>query len=364
VGCDGPAGIVRDSLSISLSGLGVVARSLNIFFRSTELSALHDKGWARIYRAIDELGCWSELIPIDGEDLWRLAIFNDDASSDPDRYLTKFVGVGFPYEILSVMPWERRDFVAGCFGVGRVFIAGDAAHQCSPTAGMGMHMGIEDAVNLGWKIAAALQGWGGPRLLPSYELERRPIDIRNVSLSTRSFQEIMSVPGWNDRQRPSTVGDDDPRLAEWRTHLGKLSGNELLKIQYCYENSPICVPDGTPPVDYDLNRFTPTTRPGTRAPHAWMADGRSILDLFGQGLTLLRFGAEASDASALLAAAREGNVPMVEHIIEDAYIAALYERRLVLVRPDGHVAWRGDSCSDARKVIAIVRGDAAGRRGD
>jgi hypothetical protein len=196
-------------------------------------------------------------------------------------------------------------------------------------------------------------------------LERRPIDIRNVALSTGSFQEIMSVPGWNNREARSTAGDDEPRLANWRTHLGKLSGNELIKLQYCYENSPVCVPDGTPPVDYDMKRFTPTTRPGTRAPHAWMADGRSTLDLFGHGFMLLRFGAAASDASALLEAARKANVPMVEHVIEDARIAALYERKLVLVRPDGHVAWRGDCFpDDVRDVIAIVRGDAASRRGD
>ena len=116
----------RQALGIGLDGLGVVAHSVNLFFRSAELPAFHDKGWARFYRVIDETGCWAELIPIDGKELWRLTVFDEPVSAaDPDVLLRKMAGGAFPYEMLSVSPWERRDYVARSYRQGRVFIAGD-----------------------------------------------------------------------------------------------------------------------------------------------------------------------------------------------------------------------------------------------
>jgi 2-polyprenyl-6-methoxyphenol hydroxylase-like FAD-dependent oxidoreductase len=358
VGCDGPAGVVRERLGIGLGGLGVVARSLNIFFRSKELSAAHDKGWARMYRMVDETGCWSELIPIDGVELWRLTVFEDATEGQgASDYIARFAGFEFSWDILSVSPWDRRDVVADSFGSGRVFVAGDAAHQCSPTAGMGMHMGIEDAVNIGWKLAAVLDGWGGDALLASYEAERRQADIRNVGLSTRSFHELAELPGWDAHAGKPVASAGEADLETWRMHLGKMSGGEYLKLQYCYEQSPICAPaDGAPP-DYTLKRFTPSTRPGTRAPHAWLADGSSTLDLFGDGFVLLRLGAHAPDCAALLGAARDKDVPIVAHAIDDAHVCEIYEQALVLVRPDGHVAWRGKAPpTDPGALIDRIRG--------
>ena len=349
VGCDGPSGFVREALGIGLGGLGVVAHSLNIFFRSADLAATHDKGWARFYRMIDETGCWAELIPIDGKELWRLTVFDRPASAeDPKVLLHKLAGGDFNYELLNVSPWERRDFVAESYGRDRVFIAGDSAHECSPTGGIGMHTGLEEAVNLGWKLAAVLEGWGGPGLLASYELERRPIAMRNVELATRSFRAIASIPGWRDADQPPEWPKKPPR---W------LSVPEHIKLLYSYEQSRICVPDGTPAPDPEPPRFVPTTRPGTRAPHAWLADGRSTLDLFGAGFTLLRLGPRPWDAGALIDAARARGVPMRDIAIADADIAALYETRLVLVRPDGHIAWRRDqSPADPGAVVDRVRG--------
>jgi hypothetical protein len=349
VGCDGPAGFVREALGIGLGGLGVVAHSLNIFFRSADLATTHDKGWARFYRVIDETGCWAELIPIDGKELWRLTVFDSPASAqDPRALLRKLAGGDFAYELLNVSPWERRDFVAESYGRGRVFIAGDSAHECSPTGGIGMHTGLEEAVNLGWKLAAVLDGWGGPALLASYEAERRPIAARNVELATRSFRAIASIPGWRDADRRPDWPTNPPR---W------LSVPEHLKLLYSYERSPVSVPDGTPAPDPEPERFVASTRPGTRAPHAWLADGRSTLDLFGDGFTLLRFGAPPADAGALIDAAQARSVPLRAIAIAEPEIAALYQRKLVLVRPDGHVAWRGDeNPADAGAVMDTVRG--------
>ena len=350
VGCDGPAGTVRETLKIELGGLGVVALSVNIFFRSAALASFHDKGWARFYRLIDERGCWSELIPIDGKELWRLTVFDQPASAaDPDALLRKMAGAEFPHEILSVSRWERRDFVARSFGHDRVMIAGDAAHECSPTGGIGMHTGLEEAMNLGWKLAAMIEDWGGPALVASYASERLPIARRNVQLATRSFLAIAGIPGLPDVD-----------ATDWRTTPNWLSIPEHLKIQYCYEGSPICVPDGTPAGDPEPPRFQPSTRPGARAPHAWLADGRSTLDLFGDGFSLLRFGDRPPDAEPLARAAEARRVPLREIAIADPAIAVLYERKLVLVRPDGHVAWRGDALpADPAGIMERIRGAAA-----
>jgi 2-polyprenyl-6-methoxyphenol hydroxylase-like FAD-dependent oxidoreductase len=346
IGCDGPAGVVREALGIGLEGLGTIARSVNLFFRSAALSEIHDKGWARFYRMIDESGCWSELIPIDGKELWRLTVFDEPLSAqDPDALLEKLAGGPFAYEILSVSPWERRDHVAHSYGSGRVFIAGDAAHECSPTGGIGMHTGLEEAVNLGWKLAAMTEGWGGPGLLESYEIERRPVAVRNVELATRSYNAIAAIPGWREG------------MAGWQADPAWLSVPEHVKLLYGYEGSPICIPDGTPAPGIDRERFTPTTYPGTRAPHAWLPDGRSTLDLFGEGFVLMRLGDQPPDASRLSKAAKARGVPLREITLTEPDVATLYERKLVLVRPDGHVAWRGDDCpADAGAIIERVRG--------
>jgi hypothetical protein len=262
--------------------------------------------------------------------------------------LRKLAGGDFVYELLNVSPWERRDFVAESYGRGRVFIAGDSAHECSPTGGIGMHTGLEEAVNLGWKLAAVLEGWGGPALLPSYEAERRPIAARNVELATRSFRAIASIPGWQDAERAPDWPKHPPRF---------LSVPEHLKLLYGYEHSPVCVPDGTPAPNPEPDRFVASTRPGARAPHAWLADGRSALDLFGDGFTLLRFGTPPTDVDALIDAAKARGVPLRAVTIAEPEIAALYESKLVLVRPDGHVAWRGDECpADPGAIVDRMRG--------
>jgi 2-polyprenyl-6-methoxyphenol hydroxylase-like FAD-dependent oxidoreductase len=359
VGCDGPGGVVRDALGIGLGGLGVVAHSINIFFRSAEMAALHDKGWARFHRSIDETGCWSEMIAIDGKELWRLSIF-DDPSPEPDAegYLLRLFGAPFPHEIINVQCWERRDYVAERYGDGRVFIAGDAAHQNSPTGGYGMHTGVEDAMNLAWKLAAMIEGWGGPRLLGSYEAERRPVALRNVRLATEAFRAITSLPAVDAvAATRATAGEADPAVELLRNSIAALSGSEYLKFQYAYEGSPICIPDGTPPPPAGEMSYTPSTRPGSRAPHAWIGAGRSTLDLFGTGFTLLRLGDAPPETSPLSAAAEDRGVPLTEVTLADPAIVSAYEAPLVLVRPDGHVAWRGQDCpDDPVQVIDRIRG--------
>jgi hypothetical protein len=239
------------------------------------------------------------------------------------------------------LPWERRDSVADRFGAGRVLIAGDAAHECSPTAGLGMHTGIEEAVNLAWKLAAMVDGWGGAGLVASYEPERRPVALRNVALSTATFTALRRIPAFD---AAAALEPDD-----WRDILAATSPSEQDKMDYGYDASPICVAEG--------GRGRPrAARPGARAPHAWLADGRSTLDLFGDGFVLLCFAGAGGHAAPLIRAAEQRRVPLRAVPIDEPALAALYGAALVLVRPDAHVAWRGDDVAAPDAIIDRVRG--------
>ncbi len=365
VGCDGFESPVRETLGIPFSGSGVLSFSVSIFFISPLLSSLHDKGWARFYRPVDSTGHWGDLIAIDGRELWRLTVLD----LEPDTELSTFdvggcirraVGADFPYEVISVLPWKRRDLIADGYGHGRVFIAGDAAHQCSPTGGIGMNTGIGDAVDIGWKLAAVVNGWGDPDLLESYEAERRPVAVSQVSSSSELYRQLTGYSGG------AAIADDTPDgerarqqfVREYRETEGKIEAvNENVKLGYCYENSPVIVPDGTRAPGNLSGEFIPSARPGSRAPHAWISKGRSTLDLFGDEFVLLHFGQDPLETSGIVEAARASKMPFRVVKISDTKVADLYERRFVLVRPDGHVAWRGDNPpNDPTEILNIVRG--------
>jgi hypothetical protein len=241
-----------------------------------------------------------------------------------------------------------------------VLLAGDAVHQHSPTGALGMNSGVADAVDIGWKLAALLQGWGGRGLIESYDRERRPVGARNVHMATGFFlsmEEFADVGAGLDED--SEQGARARR--ELHDKLMREVGREFrtigLQIGYRYDDSPICVPDGTPPPADDPAIYVPSARPGARAPHVWLRDGRSILDLYGRGFVLLRFG--DADTAAIDAAARQRSVPLIIVDLDEPEAASLYERRLVLVRPDGHVAWRADTVpDDGMALIDRVRGAA------
>jgi hypothetical protein len=240
-----------------------------------------------------------------------------------------------------------------------VWLAGDAVHQLSPTGALGMNSGIGDAVDLGWKLAAVVQGWGGTRLIDSYDAERRPVGERNVRMATGFYQHNEAFSHWSP-----VLEDDSAEGERARREFGALLENKIgaefrtlgLQIGYVYENSPICVPDGTPASPEDTANYTASTRPGARAPHVWLSENRSTLDLFGRGFVLLRFPG-APETSAIAAAANPRSVPLSIVDVDVPQAAAIYEKKLVLVRPDGHVAWRGDAPPpDSRALIDRVRG--------
>jgi 2-polyprenyl-6-methoxyphenol hydroxylase-like FAD-dependent oxidoreductase len=367
VGCDGAASTVRQALGIAMSGNPVLTYTTNAIFRCENFLALHGKGEAYRYICIGSEGTFATIVAINGRDRFRFSIVGDATMRSYDErevraLIVKAVGRDFDFEVLSIVPWIRRELVADRYGGQRVFIAGDAAHLTSPTGGFGMNTGIQDAVDLGWKLEAMLRGWGGENLLATYEVERRPVAIRNVREASANLRRMLSpreegvppeafLPGPAGRRAQQEFGLKFSALMkhEWFTigiHLG-----------YRYAGSPVIVPDGTKEPPDTVSTYEQTSHPGHRAPHVWLGEGKSTLDLYGRGFTLLRFDA-AADAGSLEEAARACGVPLTLTDLAHRDAARLYERKLVLVRPDGHVAWRGDHVADARRIIDTVRGAA------
>ncbi len=370
IGCDGFDGVVRKALNTEYEGSGMLSYSVSIFFRSRALGELHDKGWGRFYRLVDGTGHWSDLIAIDGRELWRLTLFHLDPDSemagfDADAALRRAAGQDFTYEIISVLPWKRRELVAKSYGGGRLFIAGDAAHQMSPTGGLGMNTGIGDAVDLGWKLAAMIEGWGGAHLLRSYEIERKPVAVSSVAASSATYVHETSLPANRAIADDSAEGiqarQQFAAALQGRRGAGNERLNDSIKLAYCYENSPIVAFDEADKAPAPDKKPIAHCRTGARAPHAWLAPGVSTLDLFGKGFVLLRFD-RAIEVAGLMTAASARAVPLEIINVDNREIAVLYQRPLVLVRPDGHVAWRGTACPDyALALLDQLRGAGAAR---
>jgi hypothetical protein len=229
-----------------------------------------------------------------------------------------------------------------------------------------MNTGIGDAVDLGWKLAGLLQGWGGALLLESYELERKPVATASVLASSETFQYETTLPANPAIAEDSREGETARReLAEalkGRRGAGNERLHESVKLGYRYESSLVIFPESETTVPKS-ETFLQLCRSGARAPHAWISEGYSTLDLFGGGFVLLKFGKDSLDANKVVEAAAARRVPLTVHDIDDVKIAELYERELVLVRPDGHVAWRGDvGPDDALALIDRVRGAPSSMR--
>ncbi|AJG22259.1 FAD-dependent oxidoreductase [Cupriavidus basilensis] len=367
VGSDGGASTVRQQLDIKMAGEPVLTYTTNVVFRCEGLERLHNKKPAYRYIFIGSEGTWATLVAINGRDQWRFSLVGDVTmqtltEADMRKAIVRAVGRDFDFEILSMLPWVRRQLVAESYGSRRVFLAGDAAHLTSPTGGFGMNTGIQDAVNLSWKLAACLEGWGGRKLLESYEIEQRPVAIRNVEESTGNLKRMLNP---RVTEPPKELFDPTPDGEKARKAFGD-AYTELMKrewfsigihLGYVYEGSPIIVPEGTPRPEDTVQTYSQTARPGSRAPHVWLEENVSTLDLFGKEFVLLRFGTDAPAGTGLAAAANERKVPFKVVSVSSAEAAALYERALVLVRPDGQCAWRSDSePEDPLQVIDIVRG--------
>ncbi len=363
VGCDGANSAIRDRLGIALQGQGTLGHPLHLYFRAPDLLVRCGREPGVFFLAIDQHGLWANIRVIDpANGLWRLMVLDTDGKQTPDSidraaFLQRAVGRPIDVEWKGLSIWTRKSVVAERYAKGRVFLAGDVVHQLSPTGALGMNTGIGDAVDLGWKLAAVLKGWGGANLLASYNSERRPIGLRNVRMATEFHLAHGAFAGdMAAIEDASEAGEALRRsIAEGLTkNVGRMFRTAGLQLGYRYEASPICIADNAPPAD-NPEIFTPSAHAGCRAPHVWLAAGRSMLDLFGRGFVLLKFGEAETTAFEEVAAAC--GMPLTVAACNNPEAAALYARRLVLVRPDGHVAWRGDVLpAAAGALLDRVRG--------
>jgi len=362
IDCSGGHSPIRRQLGIAMGGSSYIGYFLSIFVRAPELWTHHTMGKAALIAFVDAKGLWRNMVNLDGRELYRFGVSGKAFYDEPDKIDAEFhfrevVGKDVPHEILSIRRWTARNVVAERYRAGRVFLAGDAAHLNHPAAGLGLNTGLGDAVDLGWKLAAVHAGWGGPALLGTYETERRPVGIRNVGHADTSHA------GDREQTPDPAIADDTLEGARTRRALGEAIMESQtrkvitdgLALGYRYDPSPIVWPDGTPAPEDSVTDYHPTARPGSRAPHAFIAPGRSTVDLFGKGLVLVRFG--SADVSAVERAFAQRSVPLRVETIENPDAAALYQGKLVLVRPDGHVAWRADTPpADPLALVDRVRG--------
>lgn len=361
IGADGAHSAVRRGLRIAMQGKGALARHRMLIFRQRGLDKMHALEPAVMYWLLNAEAP-SVLGPMDSDDRWYFSFTPKHDSDDPVEMLRRATGLPLDPEVLSSGDWTAHELLAERYSEGRVFLAGDACHLHPPYGGYGMNLGIGDAVDLGWKMAAVLQGWGGERLLESYAAERRPVHERFIEEAVINYATAAERMASEELERPGAEGDAlrleaGERIAatkqrEFRT-LGVVLG-------YRYAGSPVVVADGSvaPPEHY--SDYVPSAFPGCRAPHAVLADGSALFDRFGPGFTLLVTEGEPAAANALVLAAQAAGVPLTVLAPGLPELRALYGARMVLIRPDQHVAWRGDTLPDKPgALLDTVRGAAS-----
>jgi len=365
VGCDGGRSLVRETIGATLEGEGEFGTA---FMQGPMLTA-HVRIPA-FPRLVDRLG-WMHFV-VNPEIRATFASLNGDdeytfrtnrltqTATDDDIVRLAQLGLGHPadVEVLSRGEWTAAQaLVADSYGAGRIFLCGDSCHLFTPTGGFGMNTGIDDAANLAWKLAAMVAGWGGPRLLQSYQAERKPVGHRNTAAARLLTQSLAAVPVSGE------IEDDSAAGREARQRLGAVLGGfdqefTSLGVQLGarYDGSPVIVPDGTTPPPDDPHVYTPSACPGGRAPHVWLPDRSSIFDHFGRWFTLVRLG--APDRTPDLAGQEKvRGIPVDTVRIEIPEARELYGADYALVRPDHHVAWRGNRLpEDITQLLAVVAG--------
>lgn len=361
VGCDGGSSTVRTGLGFRLEGQADLGQQMQALFRCDELfdRIATGKG-AHYYRADDH---WTFLITQGDTRHFSLHAMIDDELAMPAMFET-IVGMPVAYETLYVGKWTMRRLLSNRYASRRVFLAGDSAHLVTPNGGLGMNTGIGDAIDLAWKLAGRLTGWGGNGLLASYEVERRPIGERNMKASERAF-EARRV--WRDLCAAECLAGMQSNDQEARNRLGRVWLDEHRKgvslagiiLGYRYRKSPIILyegdDDGADQASYD---YIPTTRPGARIPHLWLKDGSAVQDHLRGGYALITSAPRASGLEKLGEAFRSLRCPFqVLDMSEVAYAREIYERDHVLLRPDLHVAWRGNTAPwHPAQLAAMVTG--------
>jgi 2-polyprenyl-6-methoxyphenol hydroxylase-like FAD-dependent oxidoreductase len=369
VGCDGAHSLVRHGIGVAFSGDSRVVQVQSTYILAPELLGLMS-GPAWAIDCMNPRSC-GLVFAIDGRERWLVHHFlrpgETSSAVDRDRCVREILGVGrsFRFNILGQEDWIGRRMLADRFRQGRVFLCGDAAHIWVPFAGYGMNAGIADAMNLSWMLAGVIKGWANPAILGAYEIERRPItqQVSHYAMATSLARTAQQVAIPATIELPGDEGDAiRARLGRqaYETNVGQFCCGGL-NFGYFYDASPIIAHDGESAPAYTMYDFSQSTVPGCRTPHLWLRDGRSLYDALGADFALLRFD-RSVDVSSLVGAAIQRGVPMEMVDVDAEGAAAIYPHKLLLSRPDQHVAWRGDRPpADPFALIDHVRGAAVAK---
>ncbi len=360
--CDGGRSKVREGLGIKLDGDMAVAGAFMVHFKSQARDILQRGGisWHLQTGA-------GTIICQDDKEIWTLQRWllpgEDPSAMDPSTILQEWAGCEFEHEVLQANPWTANFVVAEKYNKGRALLAGDSAHQFIPTGGYGMNSGIADAASLSWILAALVQGWGGTKLLEAYDAERRPTAWFHLEAARRHMGVRIEIGGaYAETAAKGDLEGQGPESEALRAELASKiealgnAENESWGVEwgYRYDESPIVAHEPGAP-EIDPLHFHPNTWPGGRLPHVFVEDGVSVHDLMGTFFTMLMV--DDGDASAFEAAARDLGVPLKVVPLKRPDLKPIYERNYVLVRPDHHVAWRGDTLpSDATSVLRLAVG--------
>jgi 2-polyprenyl-6-methoxyphenol hydroxylase-like FAD-dependent oxidoreductase len=369
-GCDGGRSFVRNAIGERLQGEGGIdltfmgGRMEATYFRAPGLQSRlrHPHAWQN-WILLPHLRAL--LLALDAErDLYLL---HYQIPADPNdakpfaEVLAEVVGAPTPCEVISAAEWRAGvSLVSKRFRVGRCFLAGDAAHLFTPTGGFGLNTGIEDAVNLAWKLGAVEAGWATPALLDSYEAERKPIAERNTAYALTLARRNGEAPVGVEIEADTAAGEAARAAAA--AHLQQFARWEYdtpgIQLGAGYHGSAIVAGDGSPaPPDSPID-YVPNAVPGSRLPHVWLSDGTSLYDRLGPEFTLIALGAVENAASWPQAAAARGIPLKLLHLPNAAELRMLAEAEWLLVRPDQYIAWRGDS-ADASMILDTVTGRKA-----
>jgi 2-polyprenyl-6-methoxyphenol hydroxylase-like FAD-dependent oxidoreductase len=359
IGCEGARSVIRDALKSDYDVVDGGRPNFSIVFRAPGLADHVPHGPAVHYwvLAADQPGLVGRF---DLADRWWCSANGVDPETqpaDPREIVRNLVGSDVAVEILSTDAWQARIALAGQWRNSRLLIAGDAAHQNPPWGGHGFNTGIGDAVNVGWKLAAVINRWAPPDLLDTYELERRPVARQTIDEAVHNMSNLApelaaGLHAGTDEQFEATrqaAADAIQRTKDSEFHsLG-------LTLGYRYDNSPIIVGATCAPPAAN-GTYIPSAAPGCRLPHFYV-DGESLYDKLGREFSLVGdLTRPAADAFAQAAAAL--GVPMDAVDVDASDRAARFDAALVLVRPDQHVAWRGDYVDDPDQVLRTVTGRA------
>ena len=360
LGCDGSRSVVRSAIGAHYEGTSDVRPNFGLVFRAPGLAERQPHGPAVHYWILNPArpGIMGRM---DLKDQWWAIVNGVSAEigqSDPYALIRGLVGADIDAEVLGTDPWTARMLLADRYRNGRVFLAGDAAHLNPPWGGHGFNTGIGDAVNIGWKLAAALNGWGGDTLLASYETERRPIAERTIREAAANMSVLAPELGNPELEAFGLTGEQARSAAAQAIQTAKDREFHSLGIVlgYQYDTSPVIVNDGTPLLP-EGQEYVPTASPGARLPHLWLPDSTSLYDHLGNGLSLLQLRDDVNP-KPFIEAATKHNVPLTVVELPGQTLETLYGSPLLLVRSDQHIAWRGPSVDrpTAEAIINQIRG--------